>query len=262
MHAKTYWVLLTVGLWISAAGSTAQAQKITYPPKPGDRDFIVDEANLIAEADKAEIKKICDKLLTEKKAPILVVTINSMAQYGADGWDIRVFAQNLFNTWGVGFKDWNHGILLLVSKGDRKARIELGADWKGRKDAECEKIMQQAIVANFKAGRFSEGIKAGVAALEAMARGLKIPKPPAQPRPWWHYALVVGFVGLVVFTIVSLVRRGASGWAWLVWAAVFAVLGYLLYQLLTQSSRGGGGGWSGGSFGGGFSGGGGATGSW
>jgi uncharacterized protein len=73
---------------------------------------------------------------------------------------------------------------------------------------------------------------------------------------------VVGAVGLGIFTVISLIRRGSGGWAWLLWGAVFAIVGALLYQMLTSSSRGGGGGFSGGSFGGGSSGGGGATGSW
>ncbi len=99
---------------------------------------------------------------------------------------------------------------------------------------------------------------AGVEALDKMARELELPKIR---RPWWHYALIVGFIGLAIFTVVSMIRRGASGWAWLMWAGVFSLVGFLLYQMLT--SRGGGsGGFSGGSFGGGFSGGGGATGSW
>jgi uncharacterized protein len=92
-----------------------------------------------------------------------------------------------------------------------------------------------------------------------MARGLEL---PAAPKPAWFYPLVIGAIGLAIFTFVSLVRRGASGWAWLFWGVVFAGIGALLYHLATN--RGGSsGGYSGGSFGGGgFSGGGGATGSW
>jgi uncharacterized protein len=91
-----------------------------------------------------------------------------------------------------------------------------------------------------------------------MARGKALPR---QPRPWWHYALVVGAIVLAIFTVVSLIRRGSSGWAWLFWAVIFGIIGAILYHALTN--RGGrGGGFGGGSFGGGFSGGGGATGSW
>src|SRR5947209_3237357 len=38
---------------------------------------------MIDGADKEKIRSICDKLLTDKATPVIVVTIDSMAQYGA-----------------------------------------------------------------------------------------------------------------------------------------------------------------------------------
>ena len=89
-----------------------------------------------------------------------------------------------------------------------------------------------------------------------MANGETVEPPP---RPWWHYGLVVLVVILVIFTIVSLIRRGSSGWAWLFWAAVFRLLFICSLGLLLQTIVDG---FGGGAFGGGFSGGGGASGSW
>ena len=232
---------------------------------PGEREFILDKAQLLDEATEEKIRTICDKLLTEKATPIIVVTIESMAAYGGGGLRIETFAMLLFNQWGIGVPEvnkqvWNTGILLLVSVGDRKARIELGAGWKRDHDQTAQRIMDDLIIPRFKEGDYSAGILAGVEGLDNMARGLALPVPP---RPWWHYALIVGAVALAIFTVISLIRRGSSGWAWLFWAAVFSLIGYLLYQMLTnQGSGSSGGGYSGGSFGGGFSGGGGASGSW
>ncbi len=232
--------------------------------RPGEREFVRDLAGMIDEADERRIREIGEQLLREKATPIIVVTIESMAKHGGAGLRMETFARLLFDQWEIGHarlggQPWNTGILLLVSKDDRKARIELGAGWGREKDEFCQQIMDEQIIYRFKQGQFSEGILAGVEALDKMARGLEL---PSRPRPWWHYALIVGFIGLAIVTVVSLVRRGSSGWAWLFWGAVFAVLGYLLYTFLTSSRRSDGGGFSGGSFGGGFSGGGGATGSW
>lgn len=230
---------------------------------PANREFIRDLAGLLDPAAKEHIRELCDSLLTDKATPIIVITIESMAKHGGEGMRIETFATLLFDQWGIGHatlgkQEWNTGILLLVSSGDRKARIELGGGWGRREDELCRQIMDEYIISEFKQGRFSEGIVAGVEALDKMARKLEL---PTRPRPWWHYALVVGVIGLAIFTAVSLSRRGASGWAWVFWGAVFAIVGAILYQML--SSRGsGGGGFSGGSFGGGSSGGGGATGSW
>jgi len=248
-----------------AWGSThpAHAQNRIDLERPEPRQFVLDKADLIDAATEAAIKKAADKLLTEHATPIIVVTIDSMAAHGGAGMRIETIARLLFDQWQVGHATlgkqkipWNTGILLLVSKGDRKARIELGAGWKREKDAVAQQIMDERIVPAFKRGNFAEGIQAGVTALDAMAREKPLPRVP---RPWWHYALVVGFIGLAIFTIASLIRRGSSGWAWLFWGVVFSILGMLLYNMLTSRSSGG---FGGGSFGGGFSGGGGATGSW
>jgi uncharacterized protein len=219
---------------------------------------------MIPQDDQKKIRALCDELLTKKATPIIVVTIDAMAQHGGAGMRIETFARLLFDQWEIGIErlgqtTWNTGILLLVSKGDRKARIELGAGWRRDKDDVCRQIMDDLIIPHFKGGDFSAGIVAGVEALDKMARGLELPK---RRRPWWHYALIVGFFVLLIWTVVSLIRRGSSGWAWLFWAAAFALIGYLLYTFLTRGRGSMGGGYSGGSFGGGFSGGGGATGSW
>lgn len=268
LRADSLWIVILMA--ITAATATPQtvaaadfSSKIDLP-RPGDRQFVLDTADMITPEDEKRIHEICDKLLTDKATPVVVVTIESMAKHGAPGMRIETFAMLLFNQWGIGHEklhgqNWNTGILLLVSKNDRKSRIELGAGWKREKDALAHRIMDEQIIRNFKTEEFSEGIVAGVAALDNMARGLELPKVS---RPWWHYALIVGFVALLIFTVVSLIRGGASGWAWLFWALVFGLIGTLLYQMLASRSSSSGGGFSGGSFGGGFSGGGGASGSW
>ncbi|MHC5056240.1 MAG: TPM domain-containing protein [Planctomycetota bacterium] len=255
--------VLIASLLLATALARPACGRIVSIERPGDREFIADLAGVIDPADEEKILGICDKLLTETMAPIIVVTIDSMAEHGGRGLRIETFAMLLFNHWGIGHvsagkTELNHGILLLVSTGDRKARIELGAGWGRGNDHLAKRIMDEQIVPSFKRGDFSGGIVAGVGALDKMARGFNIPGPS---RPWWHYALVVGAVVLGIWSFVSLLRSGASGWAWVLWAVVFSIIGYLLYQMLTSSRRGGGG-FSGGSFGGGFSGGGGATGSW
>ncbi len=288
------------------ATTISQAADITLN-RPGDREFVRDNANMLTESDKAAIVATCDKLLTDKATPIIVITIDRMSNHGGNGMRIETFARLLFDQWEIGQAElngqlWNTGILVLVSKGDRKARIELGAGWHRDKDQLCKSIMDDQIIPNFKRQDFSAGIKAGVVALDAMARELPLPGGAAttvadepnsgsgyrgdyfqgQPRPKpqtpaWVPIAVVMLVGVGIFTAVSLYRSGASGFAWAMWAAIFAILGAVLYSMATSNRhRGGGlfgggggfgggssgGGFSGGSFGGGFSGGGGSSGSW
>lgn len=264
MKCKQRVLLQLLACLLGLAPALAQAQQINLDP-PGDREFVQDLGRLIAPEDVEQIRGIGDQLLTDTAIPLIVVTINSMSEHGGGDWRIETFARVLFDQWGIGHESingqpWNRGILLLVSRDDRRARIELGADWAGEFDSICQDIMDGQIIPNFKQGKYSEGIMAGVVALDKMARGLELPQPV---RPAWFWPAIIGFIGLTIFTVVSLIRRGSSGWAWLFWAAVLGILGFILINALRASASGGGGGFSGGSFGGGFGGGGGgASGSW
>ena len=257
----TAFVLAATGL-LAFKAQTAFALRIDLD-RPGPNEFVRDLSGMISSANEAEIKKIAGAVLKDKATPILVVTISSMDAHGGGDLRIETFARLLFDQWGIGHKtlgnsEWNTGILLLVSEGDRKARIELGAGWGREKDDVCSGIMSDQIIPNFKGGRFSEGIVAGVRSLDAMARGKSLPSPQ---KPDWFYPVVFAAIGLAIFTAVSLWRNGAGGWAWVLWAAIFGLIGTILY-IMCSNSGGGSGGFSGGSYGGGFSGGGGATGSW
>ena len=194
-----------------AAPWPALAQSVSIE-RPGEREFIVDLAEMIDPAAEEKVREACNKLLSETMAPLIVVTIGSMAEHGGGGLRIETFGMLLFNQWGIGHESirgtpLNHGILLLVSAGDRKARIELGAGWGRDHDHLAKRIMDEQIVPRFKEGDYSGGIVAGVQALDKMARGFKIPGPR---RPWWHYALIVGVVALGIWSFVSLLEEGGE----------------------------------------------------
>lgn len=291
--------LIAVCLAFLLVPTPSMALEITLD-RPGEREFIRDNAHILNEADALAIRTRCDKLLTDKATPIIVITIDRMADHGGAGLRIETFARLLFDQWEIGHaqlngQTWNTGILLLVSQQDRKARIELGNGWGRDKDAVCDRIMQDQIIPRFKSQDFSGGIRVGVEGLDAMAR--ELPLPMAQVSSKTHASsmpatpvtrsssgfhdqsaaptrvnplIVLGLIGLAAFTAISLARSGSQGWAWVFWGVVLSLVGMLLYSMLTQSrSRnssswggGSGGGFGGGSFGGGFSGGGGSTGSW
>jgi len=233
-----------------AAASPARA--ISFPDKPPGEHFYVDQAGMISASDAEAIDKTARKLLTEEQIPLFVVTIQSLASMDAGDETIERYARALFDHWGIGSQERNYGILLLVSRGDRKARIELGASWGTRHDVQAQEVMSSLIIPAFKRGSFGEGIAAGVRGLDAMARGLQLPKPP---RPWWLLPAIVLFFVVAIGVVVSLFKSGRKGWGW----AVLAGLGVLIFFLLRAAASGGS---SSGGFGGGSSGGGGASGSW
>jgi uncharacterized protein len=242
--------------------------EIQFPLKPVEGKFFVDEVNLLSVSSANELEARLAVVLKEKAIPIIFVSIQSLKTYGAGSMSIERYARRLYDHWGIGHEritvegrgigrsvdiPWNKGILFLVAVDDRKARIELGGGFLQHKNATCRSIMSDHIIPFFRKGDYQEGILNGIQALSQMAKGETVEPPP---RPIWHYGLMVLLVVLAIFTIVSLIRRGSSGWAWVFWAAVFAIIIWLFFSSTP------GDGFDGGSYGGGCSGGGGSSGSW
>ena len=245
MTRKSFAALLLLLMPLCAIGAT-------FPEKPPSEHYYVDEAGLITPETGKQIDQTAATLLQEQHIPLYVVTITSLATHDAVTYSIERYAAELFDHWGIGWQDRNYGILLLISKNDRKARIELGADWGGRYDQQAQQVMSELIVPAFKRGDFALGISDGVRGLDNMARGLGLPKPTS---PWWFWPVVIGGLVLAVLMIFNLFKSGQKGWAWALIAALGIILFFLIRAALASSGSGGG-------FGGGSSGGGGATGSW
>ena len=184
---------LLIAGWLLAACSVVPipAAAVTFPDKPPQDHFYVDEAGLIGAAEGQEIDDIAGALLKEEQVPLIVVTIESLMSHDAAGYTIERYASELFNHWGIGSQRRNYGMLLLVSSGDRKARIELGAGWGHSSNLQAQKVMNDLIVPEFRRDNYSEGILAGVRGMDAMARGLQLPQPKP---PWWVLPLFLAFL--------------------------------------------------------------------
>jgi uncharacterized protein len=250
-------VVLLLALVAAPVGLDAAARPAFPAPPPAGR-FVDDAAGLIGSEDASEIARLADALLVEKRYPISVVTIRSLAAQGADGYTIERYAAELLQSWRQDESMGKYGMLLLVAADDRKARIQLGSTWGHAHDERARKIMDRLILPAFRRGEFSKGILGGVRGFDALGRQLGLPmdRPswlpaalvidgmgdwtlPALPveglgEPWWALpALVVG--GLVVLVgLVSLARRGRQSWAW---AAAAFILGIFLWRLLRGSAE-------------------------
>ncbi|MFP6753751.1 MAG: TPM domain-containing protein [Pirellulaceae bacterium] len=161
--------------------ASLHAESGSIPPVPaidGSGEFVHDLAGVlyIHDVPEGQHKRIHDAqkvAFEEHDTPIIVVTIHRMMAYGYAYEDIQPFAEEWFNTWNIGTLDkpggHNQGILLLVSVGDRKGRIELGADWGRRFDGACQQIMDNVMIPHFKQGDYAAGIAAGAEALGKLA---------------------------------------------------------------------------------------------
>ena len=246
---RRWKIIFWAALGLAVFDGVAPAFAAKFPDKPKRDSFYSDEAGLLDEAGRKRANEICWVLWKEQKIPLYMVTVTSLADHDAAGQTIEGFAHDLFNAWGIGSQRRNYGILVLVSKADRKARIELGSGWGHKHNYQAEQVMQDIILPHFRRGDYSQGIAQGVESMNALARGLELPKTKA---PWWAIWVQIGFVVLVVGVAYSLFKSGRTGLGW----AFLAGIGVLFFFLLRAAASSGRG------MGGGSSGGGGASGSW
>lgn len=242
---------------LAAAPVAAQ----TFPTLTGR---VVDQGRLLDRATEEALTQKLATLEADTGDQLVVVTLDSL-----QGYEIEDYGYRLGRHWGIGQKEGDNGVLLIVAPNERKVRIEVGYGLEPiLTDAFSAQIIQTRILPAFRTSAFQKGITDGVDAIdaqlrldpaEAQARAAAVrtqrPDPPIAPMIVVFLVFLFLFMGLV--GAASRGRRHRGGVApILIWAAS---------EALRNGSRGGGGGWGGGggfSGGGGGFGGGGASGGW
>lgn len=137
---------------------SSAALAVTYPEPEG---FITDKAGAVDAGAKQSMETLLTRLEKATGAQIAVAVIPTL-----EGEPIENFAVKLFEKWGVGQKDQDNGVLLVVATKDRKMRIETGYGLEGAiPDIRAKQITSEIIGPKFKTGDMSGGIVAGVDAL-------------------------------------------------------------------------------------------------
>ncbi len=248
-------LLLIVSLFFSVC-SHAQIDKY-MPKRPSPPKLVIDNTNTLTQTqvDALERKLVAYDDSTSNQ--IAVVIIPTTGDYG-----VEQVALQILREWGVGNKDKNNGIVLLIAKDDRKIRIETGYGMEGViPDVTAKSIIDNDLTPNFKEKNYYRGIdEATNSIIQAAAGEYTAPANYGSKKT----GNKVPFIGVIaVILIIIFLSMGAPGSGTYVSRG-----GYRGWNTGGGgwSGGGGGGGWSGGGgfggFGGGSGGGGGASGGW
>jgi uncharacterized protein len=152
MRLLLAWLLAILAL----AGSPALA---AYPPHPNGP--VLDQADIIPAAEEAKLDAELRKYNKDTGRALIVATVSSL-----EGEDIATYGPNLGQTWGVGGKESDQGLILLVAPNERKVRIEVGYGLEAYlPDVLAGRIVRETITPRFKAGDMAGGITAGIDAV-------------------------------------------------------------------------------------------------
>ena len=158
-------VILFVGvlLLVMAAGGPATYAQGGYP-EPVD-PYVNDFARLLTPEHASAIRSLFSDLKRDTGIEAVVVTIGSIHDYPTGDATIESFATNLFNTWGVGDKAKNNGVMILVAVNDRKVRIEVGAGYESTLNAAMQEVIDEHMLPAFRRDDYSRGIYDGARAV-------------------------------------------------------------------------------------------------
>jgi len=259
------WCALLV-LSLSASGAAEKAPV----------GYINDFAGVIDPATRAALERYCAQVEARTGAQIAVLTIASL-----EGRPIEDVANEIFQRWGIGKKGSDEGVLLLLSIGDRRMRLEVGYGLEPVLPDGFSGSILRAMRPALRENRYDEAVTEAVRTIGAriaQAKGVSLdaPLPQAPVRPALPTASLLPFgIFTLVFLLVLFGRIGSarrySRYGYRSSGAADVLTGMLIGSLLGRGIGGGrgGGGFGGfgggggfGGFGGGSSGGGGASSSW
>ncbi len=139
---------------------------------PVQTAWIMDNANIIDSATKAQLETYLESINEKTGVQIAVFTVNSIKEVAGEDLTIEEYATSVFEKWGLGQKNKDNGILLLVAMDSRSLRIEVGYGLEEvLTDTKCGLIIRNFIAPEFKNGDYSAGIKTGVETIAGYATG-------------------------------------------------------------------------------------------
>ena len=184
---------------------------------------IVDEAGVLSD-NTIELLELQLKAHEDSTSNQLVVlVISSLKDEILEEYSLKVA-----ETWQIGQKGKDNGVLLLVAIDDRKMRIEVGYGLEGDlTDALSNRIIRNELAPNFRQGDYDQGIVDGVdaiiAAIEGSYTSTGEEEYEAEEIPYFggidgtprYVSLLAGGVFLLVigtFTFFAFMTKGCASW--------------------------------------------------
>src|SRR3989344_560089 len=129
--------------------------------------FVNDFAEMLTAEQRQSLEKKINDFEKTTGNELSVVTVS-----GLGGDTIENFAVKLFEDWGIGKKNKDNGVLLLIARDERQFRIEVGYGLEGAlTDARSFWITQNILRPAFQKGDYYGGISDGVGSIISITKG-------------------------------------------------------------------------------------------
>jgi len=131
-------------------------------PKPSG--FVNDFAKVMKAKDADAVESLAAAVKEKTGAELALVTVDSYAPYAT----ISDYSIALAEAWGVGERNKDNGIILVLAMTEREVRIEVGYGLEGAiPDSVAGRILDTVVIPAFQNDDFSGGLREGCRAIAA-----------------------------------------------------------------------------------------------
>ena len=227
---------------LALSGLMAHAQ-FDIPKKPSFQTSVYDYADVLNPQEEKELENKLIRYSDSTSTQIVVISVEDLK-----GEDIGILTPKWGHEWGIGQEKEDNGILILLSKNDRKIWIAPGYGVEDRLTAGINgELIRNIIIPEFKAGSYYTGLDKGADAIFEVLKG-KYKGSRKESNKDFPILPIIVFVVILILIISKASKGGGNSGG--------GSRGLDLGDIIILSSLGrGNGGFGGGSFGGGSSGG-------
>ncbi len=191
--------LRTLGWQIAILLAAFSGPALAELPVPPFSSFITDLTDTLTAGQRDAVEQELRAFEQRKGSQIAILIVPTTEPEAIEQYALRVA-----ETWKLGRKGVDDGVLFLVAKDDRAMRIEVGYGLEGMiPDAVAKRIISEIVVPYFTQGDFYGGVDAGVGRLIRLIDGEPLPPPHERDKEW------SGIEGLLPVLIVGTVILGA-----------------------------------------------------
>ncbi len=252
-------IILFISLLVSLSGVAQTLPQPMQPPR-----LVNDFTGLLSSHEQSLLERKLRDFQDATSTQIYIITIAN-----TDGYTLAQLSPEFFKAWGIGQKDKNNGVLILIkpktAEGHGDVFIGTGYGLEGAlPDAYCKRIIEQFIIPHFRSNEFYTGIDKAVSAIMTYTAG----EYKSNERPMQRPSALIPILILIILVVVFYKGRKHGGGNDKNKNGRNCGIFFLPFFFGGGSGHGGsykGGSFGGGSFGGGgggLSGGGGAGGRW
>lgn len=195
----------------------------TTPVIPAKTNNLINDfANILTNEQEEDLRTLSRSIQSESSAQIVLVTTDDLDK----DYPIEQFSIDLAQSWGIGQRDSDNGMLILICPKNHKARMEVGYGLEGvLTDAYTRQLQADYFKPNFRNNDFHKGIR------EAMVEIKKAISPEAQEqlrmleqqRQRESEEATAAFLNFLLWFVIIAVAAG--------------LIGYLIYRAVEEKRK-------------------------